>query len=114
MESPPSLDVESLFIGTVARTTSPFATSPTYEIRFGVFTSVIPETVAGSTRVSNTTPASDCPRKALDPAGPNAIALAVDPCVSTSRLRADDASLPGDSNVKINSFDPDCPAPVTY
>jgi hypothetical protein len=93
--------------------TSPFATSPMYSIRLGVFTTVIPETVAESTRVSDVTPASDCPRNDLEPAGPSAIALAVDPCVSTSRFRADEASLPGDSNVKMKSFVPDSPEPVT-
>jgi hypothetical protein len=59
------------------------------------------------------TPASDCPRNDLEPAGPSAIALAIDPCVSTSRFRADEASPPGDSNVKMKSFDPDSPEPVT-
>jgi hypothetical protein len=61
-------------------------------MRFGVFTIAIPDTVTTSTRVRAVTPAGDWLRKALESGGPSAIALAVDPCVSTRRLRAEEPS----------------------
>jgi hypothetical protein len=101
MASPPSVEVAAESVGTVAMTMFPFATSPKYEIVFGVLTVGVPDTVAASTSVKGVTPGGDWLRKTLAPAAPSAIAVAVDPAVSTKRSRADVLSLPVGWNVKM-------------